>query len=204
MKISNVVVGPIHTNCYLIESDGEAVIVDPGDELEQIMNMLGGRVLKAIWITHGHWDHVSALAGLQAKTGAEVVMSAHDSGRVDGVSFVEGHDIARGFPPAHVDARVSQGDKLTVGSCTFEVLTTPGHSVDSVCYYCEQEGVLFSGDTLFSEGRYGRTDFRDGNFDDIVLSMRTKLSVLPDETEVLCGHGQSTTIGTERLLNPYL
>lgn len=204
MRVESLKVGPIQTNCYLVEDSGELVIVDPGDELASILRAVGEREIKEIWVTHYHWDHVTALAGLEARRGAPCAMSDTDAGMVDGKTRMEGHDIAQGYPAPHVDRRLHEGDRLAVGSCSFEVIETPGHSPGSVCYWCEAEGVLFSGDTLFAGGNFGRTDFADGSFEDIVGSMRDRLSKLPDETMILPGHGPRSTMKYERAHNPYL
>ena len=204
MNIDVVVVGPIQTNCYLVEDGGELIVIDPGDDLDLIMERLAGRAVTEIVCTHRHWDHVSAVAGLQAKTGAPFAISAADADKVDGRAEVEGHDIARGFPPAQVTRRLHEGDTVQVGRLTFSVIETPGHTPGSICLYCESERILFAGDTLFAGGRFGRTDFEDGDFDAIVASMRGKLSKLNDRCAILCGHGEPTNMRIERALNPYL
>ena len=204
MNIDIVVVGPIQTNCYLVENEGELIVIDPGDDLDLIMDGIGGRVVTEIVCTHRHWDHVSAVAGLQAKTGAPFAISAADAGKVDGLAEVDGHDIARGFAPAHVTRLLHEGDTVQVGSAVFTVIETPGHTPGSICLHCASEGVLIAGDTLFAGGSYGRTDFADGDFDAIVASMRDKLSKLDDATTILCGHGEPTNMRFERMMNPYL
>lgn len=204
MNVDIVVVGPIQTNCYLVEDAGETIVIDPGDDLDAIMERLAGREVREIVCTHYHWDHVSAVAGLQAKTGAPLALSEKDAVHVDGVSQMDGHDIARGYPPAQVTRRLHEGDEVRVGRIVFTVIETPGHTPGSICLYSEGERVLFAGDTLFAGGSYGRTDFADGDFDAIVSSMRGKLSRLYERTAILCGHGEPTNMRVERLLNPYL
>lgn len=204
MKVQNLKVGPIQTNCYLLEDAGELVVVDPGDELHAILDAVGEQQVREIWVTHYHWDHVTALAGLEARRGAPCAMSAVDAEHVDGQTSVGGHDIARGYPAPHVDRLLREGDTVSVGSCEFRVIETPGHSAGSICYYCASENLLLAGDTLFAGGSFGRTDFEDGSFADIVDSMQNKLSSLPDETMILSGHGPRSTMGYERALNPYL
>lgn len=208
MKVTYLTVGPIQTNCYLLEDAGELVVVDPGDELDSILSAVGGRPVKEIWATHYHWDHICALAGLEAKTGAPCAMSDLDADRVDGQTRMKmsigQQDIARGFPAPHVDRRLHEGDKLTVGSRTFEVIETPGHSPGSICFWCPEEKLLLCGDTLFAGGSFGRTDFEDGDFDTLVSSMQGKLSKLPDDAKILPGHGPMSQMAYERARNPYL
>lgn len=204
MKVESIEVGPIQTNCYLIEDSGELVVVDPGDELYAILDAVGERAIKEVWVTHYHWDHVGALAGLEARRDVTCAMGEVDAAQVEGVSRMGEHDIAHGYPPARVSRLLREGDVVSVGSRDFQVIETPGHSPGSICYYCAEEGVLLAGDTLFAGGRYGRTDFPDGSFEDIVASMRGKLSKLPDETVILSGHGPASTMGRERARNPYL
>ena len=204
MKVTTVVVGPIQTNCYLVEDAGELIVIDPGDELDMILGALSGRTVTGIVCTHYHWDHVSALAGLAQVTGAPVALSQTDAAKVDGVAVLDGHDIARGAAPAKVTRLLHEGDEVGVGTVSFTVIEAPGHTPGSICLYSEAEHVLFAGDTLFAGGSFGRTDFADGDFPAIVHSMRDKLSLLPDETAILCGHGRPTTMRAERAANPYL
>lgn len=204
MNVQCIVVGPIQTNCYIVEHDGAVLLIDPGDELEHIVRALDGAQPSLIVCTHYHWDHVSAVAGLQQRYGIGLALSERDAEVLDGTSRMGEHDIARSYPPPHVTRRLAAGDGIEVGSRTFTVLETPGHSPGSICLYCAEEQLLFAGDTLFAGGSYGRTDFADGDFAGIVASMQRTLSKLPDDTRVLCGHGAPTSIGAERARNPYL
>lgn len=204
MKLQRVVVGPIQTNCYLLEDAGELVVIDPGDNLERILGAVGERNVSLIVATHGHWDHVGAVAGLQHETGATFAISASDAPKVDGVSRLGEHDVARGFEPMKVGRRLREGDVVNVGSVQLSVIETPGHTPGSICLYCSRQKILFAGDTLFAGGSYGRTDFEDGSFSDIVTSIRRKLARFPDDVVVCCGHGDSSTIGAERALNPLM
>lgn len=204
MKIEACPVGPIQTNCYMVEDGGEVIVIDPGDELTRIVADLKARPVREIICTHRHWDHVSELAGLAEITGAPVAMSAVDAAQVDGAHDAEGHDIDRGHGAPHVARRLAEGDEVAVGDCVFKVIETPGHTEGSICLYCEAEGVLFTGDTVFSGGRFGRTDFEGGSMDAMVETLGTKFANIPDEVIVLPGHERSSTMGRERTLNPYL
>ncbi|MGI6033731.1 MAG: MBL fold metallo-hydrolase [Coriobacteriales bacterium] len=204
MEIETVVVGPIRTNCYLVSDGEELVVVDPGAEVNRIIDALDGRAVKEIWVTHRHQDHIGALAALQDATGAPVAMSAVDAALIEGKQVADGVDVCQGHEPAAIQRKLSEGDEVTVGPCTFEVIETPGHTEGSICYYCAGEHVLFAGDTLFAGGRYGRTDLEGGSFSAIVDSMKNKLSKLPDETIVLSGHDQRSNMMAERQFNEYL
>ena len=204
MKIESCTVGPIMTNCYIVEDGGEAIVIDPGDNLTRIVGALKARPVREIILTHYHWDHVSELSGLKEATGAPAAMSAADAARIEGVSRIDGHDIDRGHGAPHIDRYLADGDEVRVGECVFEVIETPGHSPGSICLYCEPEKVLFAGDTLFSGGRFGRTDFADGSMEAMKKTLGAKFANVPDDVAVYSGHERSSTMGRERKLNPYL
>ncbi len=202
MKIETRVVGPIEENCYLVEEGGELLVVDPGDELERIMSAVGKRPVRKIVLTHGHWDHIGAAAGLSAKTGARIAAGADDAHSIETCEKDSVRKSPYGLPA--VAERLGDGDSVTVGFVSFRVIATPGHTPGSICLYSAAQKTLFAGDTLFAGGRYGRTDLERGSFEAIVGSMREKLAPIPDDVNVYCGHGKPTTMGAERALNPYL
>lgn len=204
MNIETCVVGPIAENCYIVEDAGEVIVIDPGDDLTRIVAELKGRPVREIVCTHGHWDHVGALSGLEGVTGAPGAMSTTDAPRVDGVSAMDGRDIARGAGAPHVDRMLADGDEVKVGDAVFTVIETPGHTPGSICLYCADKGVLFTGDTVFAGGRFGRTDFEGGSMDALVDSLGTRFVEIPGGVVVYPGHEMSSTMGRERMLNPYL
>ena len=204
MNIETCKVGPILTNCYIVEDGGEALVIDPGDNLTLIVADIHARPVREIVVTHAHWDHIGALSGLASATGAPVAMSAADATLVDGVASQEGHDLDRGYGAPHVNRLLHDGDEVTVGSKVFTVIETPGHSEGSICLYCAEDGVLFSGDTLFSGGRFGRTDFEHGSMGKMAETLSTKFADIPDDVIVYPGHEGASTMGRERALNPYL
>lgn len=204
MNVDSIAVGPIMTNCYIVEDAGEVLVIDPGDDLTRIIAQLKGRPVKEIVATHFHFDHISALSGLERETGALAAMSAVDAERIDGISHMGEHDIDRGFGAPYIDRYLSEGDEVTVGTEILKIIETPGHSSGSLCLYCADAKVLFAGDTLFAGGRYGRTDFPDGSDEAMIRTLRTKFVGIPDDVRVYCGHGRSSTMGKERSLNPYL
>lgn len=210
MKIARLVTGAFEENCYLaIASDGAAAVVDPGADAPSILAALrdAGATLRAVLLTHGHLDHLSALPALLAAAPAPVHLSSADAAWC----FTS----ANAFPPYEpvLEAPASlapaaDGDEIAVGPLRFRVLATPGHSPGGVCYLHEpapdeaRPPVLFSGDTLF-RASIGRTDFPGSSWADMEASLR-RLAALPPGTVVLSGHGEPTTIGAERELNPFL
>ncbi|MGQ9586448.1 MAG: MBL fold metallo-hydrolase [Anaerolineae bacterium] len=205
MLIQTLTVGPLMANCYIVQevSHGPALVIDPGGDAPAILRALevAGAEVAGILCTHGHWDHVAAAPDLAKKTGAPIAI--HE----DEVSlFVSGGGAAWfGLPRSRFpqpDRLLQEGDTATLGSLTFQVWHTPGHSPGSVCLYHEEEGVLFDGDVLFREG-IGRSDLPGGSPTLLKESLRRLLS-LPDATRVLSGHGPESTIGHERTHNPWL
>ena len=208
-KIQNICVdvevlvqGPIHNNVYIV-SDGEGtMVVDPSCDAAELVRALGDRELDAIMLTHRHYDHVGAAAELRRLTGATVIASNIDAPVICGEEPIP--EEMKSFETCGVDYRAEDGDIVEIGNMAWKVLVTPGHTKGGMCWFLvpqfgnHEDGapVLLSGDTLFS-GTVGRTDFVGGSAEDMKASMR-KLAFLPDETVVLPGHGEATTIGAER------
>lgn len=195
------VMGPLENNVYLISDGSGTLVVDPSQDVEQILAALDGAPLDAIVITHAHWDHMGAAAVLREATGAPVIASAVDAPLIEHPADI---GTSRTATPCPVDRTVSNGDIVRVGNMEWKVIATPGHSKGSICLFCipqfgnHADGlpVLVSGDTLFA-GTTGRTDFEGGSVADMAASMK-KLAALPDDTAVLPGHNSLTTIGNER------
>lgn len=201
VDVEYLVLGPLENNVYLI-SDGEGTfVVDPSCQPEAIMAALGERSLDGIVITHYHNDHTGAAAALRAATGAPVYASAVDAPFIEDPHVVGVSEVSA---PCAVDRRLENGDVVSIGRMAWKVIATPGHSKGSICLFNipqfgnHKDGlpVLISGDTLFA-GTVGRTDFEGGSLADMAASMK-KLAALPDDTAVLPGHGDLTTIGAER------
>jgi glyoxylase-like metal-dependent hydrolase (beta-lactamase superfamily II) len=200
-------VGLLQCNCSIFgdEQSREAVVIDPGDNIEDVLAILDKHFLrvKTIVITHAHIDHIGGAAKLKAATGALVVMNALDQELYDHL------DVQASWlgmePPARtvIDATASDGDALTLGPAEFRVLHTPGHTPGSISLWIPTENKLIAGDTLFRDS-IGRTDLPGGNPRQILRSIEGQLLRLPEETVVVPGHGPNTTIGREKERNPFL
>ena len=200
-------VGLLRCNCSIFgdEQSREAIVVDPGDDIDAIEGVLNRHALrvKAIVITHAHIDHVGGAQKLKQRTGAPVYMNANDE---ELHQHLDAQAAWLGVPTpeyAAIDVAARDGDKLTLGPAEFHVLHTPGHTQGSLCLWLPLERKLIAGDTLFRES-IGRTDLPGGDGRQIVRSIADKLLVLPEETTVFPGHGAPTTIGHEKQFNPFL
>ncbi len=200
-------VGPLQCNCSIIgdEQTHEAMVIDPGDQIEGILEILRqeGLTLKQIVITHAHIDHVGGAMKLKAATGASILMNQNDYALLKMLDMQAAWVGMRPPGEVQVDEAVSQGRVLKIGEISSNVIHTPGHTEGSICLYFPEEKKLIAGDTLFA-GSIGRTDLPGGSMDKIMRSLHTQVLALPDETEVVPGHGPVTTIGEERETNPFL
>ncbi len=215
IKIGRMVMGSGQVNCYFLyrEGSGDTVVVDPGDQGANIYNALrrNGFSVKAILLTHGHFDHIWGLDGLR-----DAVNAAAEADGGEPVKVYAGEqerELLRdvrlnvseqaGRPcSTYADVYVKDGQELELAGIRIRVIATPGHTEGGCCYYVEEAGILVAGDTLFQES-VGRTDFPTGSMSALVRSVQDKLFVLPDETRVYPGHGDSTTIGHEKKYNPF-
>ena len=200
-------VGPLQCNCSVIgdETTREAMVIDPGAEIQNILALVRKHNLqvKQIVITHAHIDHVGGAMKLRAATGAPILLNQNDYALL---KMLDVQAAWVGMPSpgkVEIDRSVSTGDAVAAGSHTASILHTPGHTEGSICLYFEAEKKLIAGDTLFA-GSIGRTDLPGGSFEKIIDSLHDKLLALPDDTIVIPGHGPQTTIGEERENNPFL
>ncbi len=201
-------VGWLQCNCHVVGDPAtrEAIVVDPGDETERILEVLHRHNLrlKSIVITHAHPDHVGGAAQLKAATGAPVLMHADDLWLLENIPM---QCAAFGFPapPAvQLDQPLRAGEELRWGSdLRAQVLHTPGHTPGSLCLYLPERKLVLAGDTLFA-GSIGRTDLWGGSHEKILRSIHNQLLPLADDVVVYPGHGPETTIGRERETNPFL
>ncbi len=205
--IQKMVLGPVATNCYYVydsdDNDRKTVVIDPADEGDLIAEKLSEKGLKVsgILLTHGHFDHILGVSLLRGKTGTKVYALYEEKDLLESAELNLSADV--GSPcTVSVNDYLKDGDKISFGNLEFAVIATPGHTKGSCCYYLEKENILFSGDTLFEES-VGRTDFPTGSAGAIVRSIKEKLFILPDETKVYPGHGDTTIISHEKEYNPY-
>lgn len=200
-------VGPLRCNCSVIgdETSHEAIVIDPGDDVETIIAVVekhGLRVTQIV-ITHAHIDHVGGAVKLKTLTGAPLLLNESDD------ALLKMLDVQASWlgmkSPGHVtlDANICEGDLVRVGALEANVIHTPGHTQGSVCLFFSTENTLIAGDTLF-QGSIGRTDLPGGSYEKIIRSIHQKLLPLPGGTIVIPGHGPTTTIEEERERNPFL
>lgn len=201
MSTQRLTLGPLDTNCWLVDdgAGGPVLVVDPAAEAARILEALGSRLVAAVALTHGHFDHLGAVREVIDSTGAPLVVHADDAASIT-TSTGNGGALF-GFPETApgADRTVRDGDVITVGDLGFKVIHTPGHTPGSMCLF--GGGTLLSGDTLFA-GSVGRTDFPGGDMAAMRRSI-ARLASLPDDTRVCPGHGPETTIGRERRVNPF-
>jgi len=206
MEIQQMNLGAVMTNCYLVcnEQTKEAVVIDPADDGEYIAKRLQktGYTCKAILLTHGHFDHIGGVDALRDATGASVYIYEQEAKMLEdprlNCSGMLGNRLS-----VKADQLFHDEEILELAGMKFKVLLTPGHTSGSVCFYMEEEGILFSGDTLFQES-VGRSDLPTGNGRRLVKSILERLMPLGDQIAVYPGHGEETTIGHERVYNYYL
>ncbi len=200
-------VGPLQCNCSIVgdETTREAMVIDPGDDIEDILALLHKHKLQVrqIVITHAHIDHVGGAMKLKAATGAPILLNENDYALLQMLDSQAAWVGMRSPGQVSIDQNVKQADTVKAGSLTADVLHTPGHTEGSICLYFAPEKKLIAGDTLFA-GSIGRTDLPGGSMKKIINSLQGKLMALPDETIVVPGHGPLTTIGEERQTNPFL
>ena len=206
MKIQNFVLGMVGTNCYLVvnEEEKQCILIDPavysGEIAEQIRRE--GLDLRAILLTHGHFDHIMGIDGFR-KEFPEIPVYAHreEEALLKDASMNASLEFGRQYTFSGA-VYAEDGDVLDLAGMQFRVIHTPGHTIGGCCYYLQEEKVLFSGDTLFQES-IGRTDFPTGNGGQLMRSIREKLFTMPEETAVYPGHMERTTIGDEKKYNQY-
>ena len=203
---------PLGTNCVVLWADGSrcCTVVDPGMSSEGGMQELAdyltsqGLAPDAVLLTHGHFDHVWGVERLLARFPVPVYMHPADRELLrDGASAIRGMQNFKSMQHDFATEDLSDGQSVQTAGTSWTVLHTPGHSPGSVCFYSAENSLLLSGDTLFA-GSIGRTDLKDGDYDQLMASIKGKLLDLPGETDVIPGHGQPTSIAREGMYNPFL
>ena len=193
MRVETFVRGPLQNNVYLLcdEISNEAAIIDPGIGSDDLLKNIEEQQLRLryVLVTHAHFDHIDNVALFREQTGAEVVSHRADAAVLEELAGVS------------ADVLLDGGEELVLGNLTLQTFHTPGHSPGGVCFLVEDH--LFAGDTLFA-GSIGRSDFPDSDGALLLRAIAGEILPLPDETHVLPGHGDATTIGTERANNPFL
>lgn len=206
MEIKSLVVGELGVNCYIVaeKESKEAIVIDPGDYAEHIMEIIKKNEYKISYIvnTHGHADHIGANSALKAKTGGKIVIHGADAPMLENAKLNLSLFMGTTILSDPADILLKDGDNITIGNIRLKVLATPGHTEGGICLLSTENQVLFSGDTLFA-GSIGRTDFPGGSMTDLISSIKNKLFNLSNEIKVYPGHGESSSIGLERRTNPY-
>ncbi|NOY39412.1 MAG: MBL fold metallo-hydrolase [Nitrospirae bacterium] len=204
LEIKTIVVGQLEVNCYIVydPENREAIVVDPGDEPDRILDSIAADKLKVkhIVCTHTHFDHVGAIPELKEKTSAQIVIHKEEAEIYEAardMAALWGYDVDPLPPP---DIFISEGDEIRTGSLRFKVIHTPGHSPGGICLF--GNGIVITGDTLFA-GSVGRTDFPGGDMNLLKESFKRLMS-LPEDTVVLPGHGPQSTIGREKRENFFI
>lgn len=207
MILRTIVAGQLETNCYLIadEKTKEAICIDPGGNVDEIMGEVEKEKLSLKYIinTHGHFDHVGGNDVLKKTTGAKFAIHEEDAAilrTVASQSAVFGLAAVSSPPP---DLLLKDGDEIRVGNMALEVIHTPGHTEGGISLFLDQEKILFTGDTIFA-GSIGRTDLPGGSYKGLIASIKNKILPLGDDVRILPGHGPETTVGSERKFNKFL
>lgn len=205
MIIKTLPVGPIMANCFVVgcKETLEAAVIDPGDEAKKILGLVAelDLTVKFIINTHGHFDHVSANKGVNAATKAPILIHALDAPMLEQISASAANWGLSAENSPSPDRTIDDGDTITFGKITFNVIHTPGHTPGGISLFAD--GRVFVGDTLFA-GSIGRTDFPGGDFETLKTSIQNKLFRLGDDIRVFTGHGPETSIGRERQHNPFV
>ena len=187
-------------NCYIVQDEEtkETMVIDPGGSVNKITDMLDAlqAKVKYILLTHCHGDHIGGVNELKSKTGGTVLIHRFDEKGLNDPEISLTSHIGIQRIDIEDKSRLNEGDLIHVGNLEFKIIHTPGHTVGSICIYCEEEKMLFSGDTMF-KGSWGRTDLPTSNVEDIINSITNKLMILPEDVIVYPGHGRPTRIVDE-------
>lgn len=205
MFLEQLQVGPLETNCYIIadEKSRIAAIIDPGGEADKIINAVNEAELdvKYIFLTHGHGDHIAALKEVRDATGAAIVIHEEDAHMLSSAESNLSFLLGEGFVQPAADIKLKGNEEFHLGDLVLKIIHTPGHTPGGISI--QVDNVVFTGDALFA-GSIGRTDFPGGSYDKLISSIQEKLLVLADDTKIYPGHGEPSTVGYEKKMNPFL
>lgn len=191
------------TNCYIIMDDitHETIVIDPAGDVPVIVDMLNAlkAKVKYIILTHCHGDHIGGVEELKNLAGGKTMLHIFDAANINDESVSLIYYIGLSQTTVNVDSRLNDEDIIHIGDIELAIIHTPGHTNGSICIYCKEYGMLFSGDTVF-KGSWGRTDLPTGSFEDIIKSIQNKIMILPEETFIYPGHGKSTIVKEEEII----
>ena len=204
MKLKILPIGNIGANCYVLtdEESGDTAVIDPGWLTEALKAAVDGVTVRYILLTHGHFDHICGVYDLHAYTGAPVAIHEADADCLFDARRSLADQSEYPFKPLHADILLHDGDVLQLGNKSIKVMHTPGHTQGGVCFICEADRMIFSGDTLF-RSTVGRTDFEGGSMSQIIESIE-RLRNLDGDYDVYPGHNRQTTLEHERTRNIYM
>lgn len=206
LKIGRLMIGVCQTNCYFVYKEGtkDVIFFDPADNGDYIYETLKdkGFLVKGILLTHGHFDHIWGAEKLRELSGAPIYAYEEEKVLCEDAEKNISKQAGRACTVVP-DYYVKDNEEIKIADMTCKLIATPGHTIGSCCYYFTEAGILLSGDTLFQES-VGRTDFATGSMSMLTRSIKERLFVLPDDTKVYPGHGDTTTIGCEKKYNPFV
>lgn len=206
MEVTVLTVGPVYTNCYIVNKENDStgcVVIDPGEDAEKIASYIRKKNLtcEGILLTHGHFDHITAVSELHSLVGGKIYAYEKEKELLAdpmlNSSAMVGYEVG-----IEADVWLRDGQMLEIAGMQFQVIHTPGHTTGGCCYYAESDKLLFSGDTIFMES-IGRTDLPTGNSRELIDSVRNKVLTLPNDVTIYPGHGPKTTVAYEVANNPY-
>ena len=205
LNVGCIVLGILENNCYFIHREGEseAVFIDPNSQGDRLFVRLRekGLEIKAILLTHGHFDHIMGANEMRNVSGAKIYALEEEAELLADPQMNSSFKVGKSYT-VKPDILLKDGDVVTVGSINLKVIGTPGHTIGGCCFYFEEARMVICGDTIFAES-VGRTDFPTGNMKKLLASIEDKIFTLPEDTKLYPGHGPATTVGHEKENNPF-